>query len=58
MFVDASFQIKNEAKINANVKLSRIIIGIEYYINTRPYSRRKVRPTIGRCRLMLKKEIF
>ena len=25
---------------------------------TRPYSRRKVRPTIGHCRLMLKKEIF
>ena len=24
----------------------------------RPYSRRKVRPTIGHCRLMLKKEIF
>ena len=25
---------------------------------SRPYSRRKVRPTIGCCRLMLKKEIF
>ena len=31
---------------------------VSWFVISRPYSRKKVRPIIGHCRLMLKKEIF